>query len=275
MAGPGRQRGIPRDAQRIPVPAVALGRWLTEIDDPAELKVALRVIALSGSETGRRGAPPSVSLDGLVDDGILRKAAELGSDDSVRQALAASLRSGRLIAARVGGDTRIWVNDERIAEYLTRNGLTALEPSSIAGTTARPERSTESTREAPKPGSPANIFALYEQHIGTFGHGMAEQLRAAEEEYPASWIHEAFAISAEQNVRSWGYVHAILRRWLQEGKPAVTVRTTGPRIDQSHDYGEPGHDPTTDSRTGYLESYRRRYGRLPWESDELADGNAG
>ena len=275
MAGPGRQRDIPRDARRIPVPAVALGRWLAEIDDPAELKVALRVIALSGSEQGRRGAPPSVSLDGLLDDGTLRKAAELGSDDSVRRALAASVRRGTLAAARVGGDTRIWVNDERIAEYLTRNGLTALEPSAIVGTTARPERPTESTREAPKPGSRANIFTLYEQHIGTFGHGMAEQLRAAEEEYPASWIHEAFAISAEQNVRSWGYVHAILRRWLQEGKPAVTVRTTGPRIDQSHDYGEPGHDPTTDSRTGYLESYRRRYGRLPWESDELADGNAG
>ena len=275
MASPGCEREIPRDARRIPVPAVALEGWLAEIDDPAELKVALRVVALSGSGTGRQGAPPSVPLDDLLDDGTLRKAAELGDDDSIRRALAGSVRRGTLMAAKVGGDTRIWVNDQLACDYLGRTRLTALKPEDIAGVFQETSEVDESTREPSGRRSRANIFALYEQHIGTFGHGMAEQLRAAEEEYPASWIHEAFAISAEQNVRSWGYVHAILRRWLQEGKPAVTVRTTGPHIDQSHDYGEPGHDPTAYSRTGYLESYRRRYGRLPWESDELADGNAG
>ena len=275
MAQPGRPHPIPRDARRIPVPAIALERWLAEIDDLAELKVALRVVALSGSKPGPRGTPPSVSLDDLMDDGTLRIAAELGSDDSIRRPLAVSLLRGTLVAARVGGDTRIWVNDARVAEYLTKNGLTALEPSAITGVTPSPERPAVSTREVPKAGSPANIFALYEQHVGTFGHGMAEQLRAAEEEYPASWIEGAFAIASQQNVRSWGYVRAILRRWLQEGKPAVSTGARAPQRDQTHDYGEPGHDPTADSRTGYLESYRRRYGRLPWESDELADGNAG
>ncbi len=259
MARPGRQRVIPRDARRIPVPAVALEGWLAEIDDPAELKVALRVVALSGSGAGRQGAPPSVSLDDLLDDGILRKAAGLGSDDSIRRALAGSLQRGTLAAARAGGDTRIWVNDERIAEYLTNNGLTALEPSAIAGTTARPAQPTESAWEAPKPESRANIFALYEMHVGTFGHGIAEQLRAAEEEYPASWIEYAFAIAADHNARSWSYVQTVLRRLVREGLPEGTI---------THDeHGKLGINPEAHSRTELVDQYRRLFGRPSWDSD--------
>ena len=275
MAESGRPQPIPRDARRIPVPAVALDRWLSEIDDAGELKVTLRVVSLLATMPGRRGVSASVSLDDLLDDEALRRARGLRHDDAIRSALGKSLDRGTLIAARVGGDTRIWLNEERVAEHLTQQCLTALVGLDIAGTVKGGSEIVEvKQRERDREGR-ANIFALYEQYIGTFGHGMAEQLKAVEEEYPASWIREAFEVSAEQNVRSWGYVRAILRRWLHEGKPPVLTAAKGAQREQRHVDGELGHDTAPDSRTGYLESYRRRYGRLPWESYGDRDPNRG
>ena len=268
MAQPGLKLPLPREARRIPVPAAALEEWLAEIDDPGELKVTLRVVAMLAAEPTRGGTPPSLSLDDLLDDDVLRRAAELGNDDTIRRALAAALSRETLLAARVGGDVRLLGNDERAREYLAETGSAPLTPAEISG--AIISRSTMPEAERPVPAAPprANIFALYERHIGTFGHGTAEQLRAAEEEYPAIWVEDAFAIASEQNVRSWGYVNAILRRWLTEGKPETSPRTAGRQRDQSHDDGKPGHDTPPDRRTGYLESYRRRHGRLPWESED-------
>lgn len=275
MVQPGRPQTIPRDARRIPVPAVALDRWLAEIDDPGELKVTLRVVAILASEPVRGETPPSLSLDDLVEDGALRGARELGTDNAIRGALAAAVSRETLIAIRSGGDVWILVNDERAQERLAKTGLTRLTPGEIAGEGASHAAGTEPTRPEPTGHSRANVVVLYEQHIGTFGHGMAEQLRAAEEEYPASWIADAFEIASGQNVRSWGYVHAILRRWLQEGKPTVAPTIREQAREKHNDDGEPGHDIAPDSRTGYLESYRRRYGRLPWEPDKAPDENRG
>ena len=63
-----------------------------------------------------------------------------------------------------------------------------------------------------------NIFTLYEQNIGPPTPILAERLRAAEKEYPASWIEEAIQISVENNVRKWRYIEAILEDWRRRGK---------------------------------------------------------
>ena len=275
MVQPGRRPPLPRDARRIPVPAAALEQWLAEIDDPGELKVTLRVIALLAAEPTRMGLPPSLSLDALLDDRTLRRAAELGSDDAIRRALAGALRRETLVAVRVAGDVRLLSNDERVQEYLGKMGLTPLSASDIGGADVTEATGSEFVKPAKGGASRANIFSLYEQHIGTFGHGAAEQLKAAEEEYPASWIAEAFEIANNQNARSWGYVHAILRRWLQEGKPSASPEIVAQPRERRHDDGKLGHDTAPDSRTGYLESYRRRYGRLPWEPDNGPNGEGG
>lgn len=273
MAQPGRVPPLPKDARRIPVPAVALDQWLAEIDDPGELKVTLRLVGLLAAEPARGAMPSSLSLNDLLDDGVLRRATELGSDDAIRKALAAALSRETLLAAHVGGDVRLLVNDERTREYLAETGSATLTASNIAGAGLDP--TPEPAANKPMLAKPprANIFTLYERHIGTFGHGMAEQLRAAEEEYPASWVEDAFAIANSQNISSWGYVHAILRRWLTEGKPTISPAIAGRPREQRHDDGKPGHDTTSDRRTGYLESYRRRYGRLPWEDDDSAESH--
>lgn len=63
-----------------------------------------------------------------------------------------------------------------------------------------------------------NIYRLYEENIGPLTPMIAESLGEAENEFPASWIEEAFRIAVENNKRSWRYIAAILKRWQQEGR---------------------------------------------------------
>jgi DNA replication protein len=63
-----------------------------------------------------------------------------------------------------------------------------------------------------------NIFTLYEQNIGPLTPMIAEQLREAEQDYPADWIEEAIRLAVERNARNWRYAAAILKRWQSEGK---------------------------------------------------------
>ena len=275
MAQPGRIQPLPRNARRIPMPPAVLGEWLAEIDDLGELKVALRAVALLASEPMRRDVPPSLSLVDLLDDEVLRRATQPGDDLGIRQALAACLSRGTLVAVRVGGEIRVWLNDESCRRYLEKAQSSLLGPADVSGVDFTEKPLIDDAVAIPSGPARANIFALYEQHVGTFGHGMAEQLRAAEEEYPASWIEEAFEIAAERGARSWIYVRAILMRWLQEGKPGGVKAAPHQQRERRYDDGKPGHDSAPDSRTGYLESYRRRHGRLPWESDDTHDGTRG
>jgi DnaD/phage-associated family protein len=62
------------------------------------------------------------------------------------------------------------------------------------------------------------IFNLYEQNIGPLTPMLAEHLRAAEAEFPATWIEEAFGIAVENNVRKWSYIQAILDGWQRQGR---------------------------------------------------------
>jgi len=79
-------------------------------------------------------------------------------------------------------------------------------------------------RPATQPATVPNIFTLYEQTIGLISSLLADELRDAEQHYPAGWIAEAFKIAAENNVRKWAYVRAILERWATEGKDDGTGR---------------------------------------------------
>ncbi len=265
--------------RRIPIPANLLGPALSGIHDLTELKLLLRAAALLADQPVRGGVPPSVSLDELVDDSVLQTAGHDADlivtepDAVLRGALAANLRGGTLLAVRQVTQVRIFFDDPDARRYVTDSGLERLAPEDIA-----PGRSGTTAPHFQPPlrpvGRSGNIYALYEKHIGTFNHNIGEQLLAAEEEFPPAWIEDAFALAADNNARSWQYVIAILRRWLQEGRAADAAVANPPR-DKNHEHGKPGRDTAPDSRTGYLESYQRRYGRLPWEPATPAGGTGG
>ena len=253
----GRTAPLANDARRLPVPAVALGRWLAEIDDLSELKATLRAIGILAEGVHRAGVPPSISLNDLLDDYFLARG--VGAGDSIRSGIAAALGRGTLAAVRAGGEIRILLNDDAGRRYIQQAGLSRPSPADIAGrygdmVASRPPDTSD------RDGGRANIFALYEQHIGPYGHNTAEQLRAAEEEYPAQWIEYAFATAVEHNARSWSYVSSILRRLVRDGLPEGNL--------SNYDDGKPGINSEANRRAEYLEQYRRLFGRLPWESGE-------
>ena len=66
-------------------------------------------------------------------------------------------------------------------------GLRALQGSKVGSLPAN--LSPQTTRDKP------NIFRLYEENIGPLTPLIAEDLRAAEQEYPESWIEEAFHLA--------------------------------------------------------------------------------
>ena len=262
---------LPANARRIPIPAAALSQWLADIDDIVELKVTLRALALLAEEPRRRSVPPTIALEDLLDDRVLDAALSGGVENSVRAGLGAALHRGTLAAIRDRGTIRVLLNDDDRRRYVEEADVSELTGADLAGQAHAdaPEPHPDSpTTEEPR----ANIFALYEQHIGPYGHSVAEQLRAAEEEYPAEWIADAIAIAAERNVRTWQFIDAVLRRKKQERQAQSGAGTTDRARDISHEHGEPGSDTAQDSRSGYLDSYRRRYGRLPWEPGEPERG---
>src|SRR5690606_37951959 len=67
-----------------------------------------------------------------------------------------------------------------------------------------------------------NIFRLYEDNIGPLTPMIADTLKDAEKEYPASWLEEAIRIAVENNARSWRFVQVVLERWRREGKKDAT-----------------------------------------------------
>ncbi|TLN10763.1 DnaD domain protein, partial [bacterium] len=63
-----------------------------------------------------------------------------------------------------------------------------------------------------------NIFRLYEENLGPLTPLIAEDLQAAEREYPAGWIEDAIRIAVKRNARNWRYVETILRSWQEKGR---------------------------------------------------------
>ena len=61
---------------------------------------------------------------------------------------------------------------------------------------------------AGQPPERPNVFRLYEENIGMLTPMVADELRAAEEEYPSGWVEAAIREAAAGNVRSWRYIEA-------------------------------------------------------------------
>lgn len=69
--------------------------------------------------------------------------------------------------------------------------------------------------------SRANIFALYEKNLGMLTPTIAEDLKAAEDEYPHEWIVDAIEKAVTNNKRNWRYVKKILETWQRDGRDEV------------------------------------------------------
>jgi DnaD/phage-associated family protein len=206
-AGPEPFNGFPNSGLATAVPNLFFSRVLPEIEDPEELVVSLYLFFAQGLV---RRWPRFVSLSELkADSALLASLARLCPEASPALALARGLelaiRRRVLCAATVfsGGREEVLyaINNPANRRALSRLDRVELpEPLPPAEAAATP-----------------NIFVLYEDNIGNITPLIAEELKEAEERYPAEWIREAFREAVEMNKRSWRYIERILRRWEAEG----------------------------------------------------------
>jgi DNA replication protein len=190
------------------VPNLFFSKVMPEITDPAELVVSAYFFfaaQLSRGSAGHMRHPRVVSRDELAADrALVRALASIsgGSDgDVLKRGLDLAVKRGTLIRARSGGSEVYAVNNPPNYRALAAADDMHLE---------------EALPPAPDEAAP-DIFALYEENIGSITPLIADDLKDAEARYPAGWLREAIREAAEMNKRSWRYVASILRRWETEG----------------------------------------------------------
>jgi len=184
--------------QIVGIPRPVFTDLIPIIDDLAELKLTLHVLWRLRQQ---RGKVRYLRFSDLASDQVLLSGFGEAPLETLRSALDRVVERGTLLRAKLPN------GDEAFYFANTPKGRAAVEA------LARGERPDDvETIERP------NIFTLYEQNIGMLTPLIAEELREAEETYPAAWIEEAFREAVSLNKRSWKYIHAILERWRTEGK---------------------------------------------------------
>lgn len=123
-------------------------------------------------------------------------------------------------------------------------GGVRLSPLPVTKTTGGGDRVSPKPSEEPsvKPevgtkGPDKNVLAgllvsAYQTHIAYITDPMSQTLLEYAIEHPnltEDWISEAFQIATERNARNWGYVKAILDRWIAGGKHDLSPARTGRR----------------------------------------------
>jgi DnaD/phage-associated family protein len=202
--------GFPDSGLASTVPNLFFARVMPAINEPAELVVSAYFFYAAG-QSDRSRRPRFVTRDELEADAtLLRSLSGLCGGDSheaLDTGLRLSLQRRTIIraSAETSGRTRelFAVNtpsNRRALEALSGGRLEIDGPLPAAAGTA-----------------PSDIFALYEENIGTITPLVAEELEEAERRYPAHWIEAAFREAVANNKRSWRYVERILSRWETEG----------------------------------------------------------
>lgn len=197
-----------------PLPNVFFSTLLAEIDDLAELKVALHLFRLLYE---KRGLPRLVKLSELYKDRTLllglRAAGAAGPEARLVAALGMASERGIFLTAPLkAGDAedRCYM----LNTALNRDLLQRAERGELSlgeGVVPRPGWT-------PLPEQRASIYDLYEQNVGLITPLIAEELQQAEEAYPPEWIEEAFREAVSYNRRNWRYVRRILENWATNGR---------------------------------------------------------
>jgi DNA replication protein len=213
----------------VPLPQTFFTSILPGVEDIGELKLTLYLFQLLYR---KRGAPRCVSDRELLADRVLRQALRRKGDprapeERLRAALELSVARGTLLRVRVRVDGEIvswyFFNTDR-----SRRAVARLLRGELAPETLLDLEGDEGDQETPKMRGASGrmrieverltIFLLYEQNVGMLTPLVAEELREAEERFPAEWIEEAFRLAIQQNKRKWSYIRAILKRWETDGK---------------------------------------------------------
>lgn len=200
----------------IAIPETFFDNLLPLIDDLVELKVTLACFRVLSKKSGKLRWLTQTDL--ASDRDLLRGLGDAnGRESEMERGLQRAVARGTLLVAHEGGSQEplYFANTER-----GRSAVAALERGATLSTI---ELSTQR----------ANIFQLYEQYVGALTPIVSDELREAQQEFPAAWIEDAFREAARQNARSWAYIKKILESRARRGK-----RDSGDRRDVGREWQE-------------------------------------
>ena len=205
-------KGFPPRAEVTPLPNIFFSEVLPLMEDAVEVKVVMQIFFLLSR---RKGYPRFVRFSELIHDPVIIKGLRETTGNleiMLKKALDTAVQAGILMHTPIDvqqlSDDVYFINNQAERETIRK----ILEGSlKIAQVEIRKV-------EEPAQVQPSDIYNLYEQNIGMLTPILAEELQEAEHRYPAEWIQEAFRESLRANVRSWKYIHSILKRWEREGK---------------------------------------------------------
>lgn len=203
----------------VGLPPELFSEVLPLISLPSELKVTLHVFYRMSRLRG--SAPRRVNWDELVADKLLRRGLRSLSklrapDELLAEGLEAAVRRTTLLHVVLPDDGRAvnWyvVNTAANRLWAERVGQAAM---------ALPPN-------GPLPEERPALFTLYEQNIGLVTPLLLDELREAEDRYPAHWIEDAIREAVRANARSWRYIKKVLERWAAHGRQDAQARAERP-----------------------------------------------
>jgi DNA replication protein len=208
-------RGFPSRTEYTSVPNAFFSSLLPQIEDIAELKTTLHVIA---ALYRKKGYPRLVSLNELLADAALAGSIKVPGEQyeaTLRRALKMAAGRGTLISLSLEKDGEVYLlNDESGRQTAAKMEGGGLMPGGL--------------KAAPKPEAPAeempDIFSLYEQNIGLLTPMVADELKEAEKLYPPEWLRDAIREAALHNKRNIKYISKILENWSVEGRSDGTYQ---------------------------------------------------
>lgn len=192
---------------------------LPQITLASELKVTLHLFYRLSRQRGP--APRRVSWDELMADRVLRRGLRAISklrspEELLAEGVEAAVRRETIIHVVLPADGRAvnWY----IVNTAANRGWAAL--ASQAGVALGPNGTLADERPP--------LMTLYEQNIGLITPLLLDDLREAEERYPAHWIEDAIREAVRANARSWRYIKKVLERWAAHGRQDAQDRAERP-----------------------------------------------
>ena len=230
--------GFPAKMQFTPLPNLFFTTLLPQINDIAELKTTLHILAALYRQ---RGYPRFVTYKLLLGNKSLMR--------SFKQATAPptkALSKALEMATKRGTLLHIVLNKDGVPEdvyFLNSESNKQIIAKIQSGELNLPGLKAEGqTYIETEPEEELDIFTLYEQNIGMLTPMIAEELRDAEKVYPVVWIKDAIKEAVAVNKRSWRYIARILERWSAEGKDNGTYRKDFEKTDRDkYIKGKYGH----------------------------------
>lgn len=227
--------GFPARMDFTPIPNLFLNMLLPKLKDDNQLRLSLHLFRILYV---KKGYPRFVSLSELRQDTALKKSLTFSPGDyetALETTLTKLREQGIFLESVLSGDGE----HERIYLLNTETNRQALQKvasGEINIGKLEPVETAGSGDELP------DIFSLYEQNIGQLTPIIAEQLLAAQRDYPEDWLREAIAEAAGYNKRNWRYISRILETWQREGKSSGTHRRHPEKSDPDRFFkGKYGH----------------------------------